>query len=314
MRHVIGYWLVKNISIASASCNQSAFTMGVPAMTAVGGLSHALERRIKQELNEPALRVSGFNIVYHAAEIHSGIKRSNFQMHSHNVKDNIMKKPRTANPEMSVRCSFIFELSIHHDDDELIEDLEFTMHQWAQTGAFNRLITGFKLAGGNIKPWVDNSGTKKRYASIWADTQLELAKQMLDLPQGSWVKDRTDLMQRYTQMEGCAMRALMKACYVRKETILDNDSGLSFPRYSRAQKEMIAPMQVGFSAIEQPRYRNGAISKDQLHVFAEPIITLIEFESIKRQLYKGIKDKKIKIPMWSHYNDLTKGMYLIRSL
>ncbi len=247
------YLLLRELRVQNANAIASPFSFGFPAVTALMGFAHALERAIEE------LQVHGVGIISHGFEM-----QDYSEGFSHTLK-------LTANPlnKDGERPSFVEEGRCHLTLSLLLEIEPLPNGELIRKSihaAIQRQIEGrMKLAGGDIL------GLK---AVI---PLLDEPRSLRRLMPGFVLMERRELMQEAMEQGQDALDALhgLMQIHHRSEVL---ESGEVVWQRSRQQAGWLVPIAVGFQAIS-PLAVEVAQSRDPLtpHRFAESLVTVGEF-------------------------------------
>lgn len=259
------YLLLSHVKVHNANALSSALTVGFPALTALLGFTHQLERLAQQ---------SGFGNRFPRV----GICTHDFRMQWHRHKDDeFYSLVGTANPlnKQGKRPSFIEEPRCDMDLSLLIESSEAITQEiidWV-----SRIVKTMKLAAGDIL----DVGSVTAYSSTGEELNNDdfrrLKKKVMP---GYWLLDRSDLVRDGMQKGLDALQSVLEhlkvSCTVTKQ-------GQDQERHwEKRTPGWLVPISVGFHGLTPCQFATNQRDKTKEHRFAEAIVTLGEFKMVHR--------------------------------
>jgi len=290
--------------VQNANCISSPLTWGFPAMSAILGFVHALERKIKPRCND--LSFGGVGVICHRFEA---------QIYSPERGDKVFRLTRNPLNKKGESPSFAEEGRAHITMSLLIQ---------VKSDAYNELnlsqreelaqdilktAQGLRLAGGSILPPL----TKKTIARLsdWDVTGDALKAELRRLLPGFLLTSREDLLNERTvelqtiNPEATSLDALLDLSSINHEPIINEADAEVVEWQVRKKPGWIVPIPVGYRSISEC-YEAGQVlnarDTETPFSFVECIYSLGQWISPHR-----LTDTK-KI-FWRHEADVAKGLY-----
>lgn len=279
--------VLPHICINNANGWSSPYTAGFPSMTAFGGATHALERRINETgLNN--LKITGFGVISHKFRP-STYQSGKFGDHcivsrAKPLDKNGMRPSFIPEIQCSMEISILCEINTSTDDNELI------------TSKVNKILReNFRIAAGDIvsfkKPYVVKIGND--------DLDKDFIRYIIrSLMPGYVLIERRDLMIK-TMLEGKdSLDALID--YLSVNAIPDPDTGEI--KRTRKVKGWMVPISTGYAALCDIGKAVNQRDEETPHRFAESIVTLGEFKMLHRT-------RNLRELLWYEAVDEGSGLY-----
>jgi CRISPR-associated protein Csy2 len=287
------YILISHLSIHNANALSSAFTIGVPAMTAWLGAVHAMQRTLHC-LNEFSdLTMDGVAVSFHDYRLQTYCEPHD-RIHSIIGTANPLRRKKGTNDVE--RPPFIEEGRIDLDVSLLIEvqGLNPTYDDLLKEKLYQQ-IQCMKFAGGDVI-----SSKTIEILSVLENDDTENRDIILRLMPGFVLTERRDLL--CLDEEGDSLQSLLSYLYLYAEPISDEKENISW-EYHRKCQGWIVPICVGFKGITPLGKVKGQRDGKVDHQFAEPLVTLGEFKMAYR--FNRIEDM-----MWRYQYDSSQSLYV----
>ena len=290
--------------VQNANCISSPLTWGFPAMSAILGFVHALERKIKPRYHD--LSFCGVGVICHRFEA---------QIYSPERGDKVFRLTRNPLNKKGESPSFAEEGRAHITMSLLIQ---------VKSDAYNELnlsqreelaqdilktAQGLRLAGGSILPLFTKKPTAR--LSDWDATGDALKAELRRLLPGFLLTSKEDLLNERTielqtiNPEATSFDALLDLSSINHEPIITEEDAEVVEWQVRKKPGWIVPIPVGYRSISEC-YEAGQVlnarDTETPFSFVECIYSLGQWISPHR-----LTDTK-KI-FWRHEADVAKGLY-----
>lgn len=280
--------IIPHLKIHNANALSSPYTIGFPAMTALLGGVHALQRQLNAgQFTE--LRLTRAAVACHKIDL---------QTHK-GQGDYVYSIVGTGNPldKTGSRPSFIEEARCHLDITLVVETEGVSKNDEDDVlAAVNQQLATMKLAGGDIL-----SFRKPQFLKI--DGDIELAKLTRKLMPGYVLQERRDLMIEAMQDGQDAIDAMLDFLAVHHRCRTDA-AGQAEWTASRKTSGWIVPIATGFHGVSELGHADNQRDPDTPHRFAESLVTLGEFVMPYRL-------KRLDDLLWQSRYDAENNLYLI---
>jgi CRISPR type I-F-associated protein Csy2 len=270
------YLLLEDIQVGDLNAEGNSLTAGASILpTGVCGFGHWLQRQCP-ELGE----VEAVAVAVHEFQMQPGMTRNPMALHGF-ARDKILNPPIVQELKADARLSLLLRHAVTAarlgEGPESVE------------AALRRRLPGASLCGGRchrigaIAAYEENadevflhSGAKRDLQALqrrlrgWRPRNLD----------GWFLKDRADLIRDYNQSraESGLPRDDLAAVLDALALYVGRDGEGKPLSYRRAQLGWIAPLAIGFQAIESPNHeRPGRRDPSFPHAYAEPMTGLGEF-------------------------------------
>lgn len=295
------YLLVSKMKIHNANAASSAYTIGVPAMTAWTGFMYALERYVRTKSKLEGVRFTGIAVSYHECELQT-YRLDAYRTHIVGYA----KPPKLDGNDGGIKsASFIEEARCHMCVSLLIEVEGVNgMNEKMLLRATKERIPRMKAAGGDIGTKFDEKNLTVHYVR----DEKSMYKVRARLMCGTILKERTDLIQ--TTEEHDALDCLMDIQrVVYKKFVEEQEDSKKKVRWESSKfidKGWLVPIAVGYCDLSGPTDKlEGQRDYDYEHHFVEPIVTVGEFRMPHR--FNTLDEM-----MWRYDYDEVNGLYLCK--
>jgi CRISPR-associated protein Csy2 len=297
--------VLDTIKVLGANAISSYATIGVPALTAIGGFLHALERKLKQQginikLNNFAMLYKEVDLQVHKQGYTNSIKTTANPSILKNTAGDIQRPP--FNPEAKCHLELSLVISIEHIEDEtnLCNNIK-------------QLLPTMKLASGDIL------NTENIYIThVDENDDLSFNMFISKLMPSFVLIERKDLMIEAMEQGKDAVDALLDnlavyhRCTKTPINIADDNTQVAIdkePKFkiewqkpSRNNSGWIVPIAVGYQGISSLGTAKNTRNSSTAHRFAESIITLGEFKMPYRF-------SSINAMLWQYNHDAEADLY-----
>ena len=288
--------VLDTIEVLAANAISSYATIGVPAVTAIGGFLHAIERKLKQQginikLNNFAMLYKHVSLQVHKQGYNTSIKATANPSILKNVTGAIQRPP--FNPE--AKCHLQLSLLVNIED-EIANSAQLC-------DAIQNILPIMKLAGGDIirfgKIYIDY---------VDEDDDKSLNNFIAKINPSFVLAERKDLMQQGNSTLDALLDNL--AVYHKCNKTANDDTTeqskskftIEWQQPERKNKGWIVPIAVGYQGISPLGAAKNTRDTTTPHRFAESIITLGEFKMPHRF-------EKINDMFWQYYHDAEANLY-----
>lgn len=295
------YLLVSKMKIHNANAASSAYTIGVPAMTAWTGFMYALERYVRTKSKLEGVRFTGIAVSYHECELQT-YRLDAYRTHIVGYA----KPPKLDGNDGGIKsASFIEEARCHMCVSLLIEVEGVNgMNEKMLLRATKERIPRMKAAGGDIGTKFDEKNLTVHYVR----DEKSMYKIRARLMCGTILKERTDLIQPTEEHDAldCLMD-IQRVVY--KKFVEEQEDSKKKVRWESSKfidKGWLVPIAVGYCDLSGPTDKlEGQRSYDYEHHFVEPIVTVGEFRMPHR--FNTLDEM-----MWRYDYDEVNGLYLCK--
>jgi CRISPR-associated protein Csy2 len=297
--------VLDTIKVLGANAISSYATIGVPAVTAIGGSLHALERKLKQQdikikLNNFAMLYKDVDLQVHKQGYTNSIKTTANPSILKNTAGDIQRPP--FNPEAKCHLELSLVISIEHIEDEV-----------KICNSIKQLLPTMKLASGDIL------NTENVYITHVDESDDQSFNMFISKLMPSFVLiERKDLMTEAMEQGKDAVDALLDnlavyhRCTKTPINIAENNTQVAIDKEqkfkiewqkpSRNNSGWIVPIAVGYQGISPLGKAKNTRDSSTPHRFAESIITLGEFKMPYR--FSSIDDM-----LWQYNHDAEADLY-----
>jgi CRISPR-associated protein Csy2 len=296
--------VLPRLRVQNANCISSPLTWGFPAMSAILGFVHALERKIKHSYND--LSFCGVGVICHRFEA---------QIYSPERGDKVFRLTRNPLNKKGESPSFAEEGRAHITMSLLIQVksdayYELNLSQREELAQdILKTAQGLRLAGGSILPLFTKKPTAR--LSDWEATGDALKAELRRLLPGFLLTSKEDLLNERTielqtiNPEATSFDALLDLSSINHEPIITEEDAEVVEWQVRKKPGWIVPIPVGYRSISEC-YEAGQVlnarDTETPFSFVECIYSLGQWISPHR-----LTDTK-KI-FWRHEADVAKGLY-----
>lgn len=276
------------MEIINANALSSPYTIGFPAMTALLGGVHALQRKLNTIEDYEGIKFKSVGVVSHEADLQTFKGKGDFDY-------SIIGTGNPLNKD-GERSSFIEEARIHLKVSLIIEFEDTAMTPFAEfTKKVKQiLIGGFRLAGGNII-------NLKEPQHIPVNEEFDFRSLTSKLMPGFCLIERRDLITNYEDNNKDVLDSILDYLKVNYKSELDDKRNVKWES-SKKEKGWIVPIATGFQAITDVCEVKNQRDYETPHRFAESIITLGEFIMPYRL-------KEVDEMLWK-YNVVNEDLYI----
>jgi CRISPR-associated protein Csy2 len=286
--------LLPHLKIQNANALSSPYTIGFPAMTALLGAIHALQRKLNAE---------GFSdLIFNKV----GVICHNFNLQTYKGKgDYVYSIVGTGNPldKEGNRPAFLEEARCHLEISLIIEtegldidDLEKILKSIEKL-----LHSQLKVAGGDIL-----SLSKPEFYKIDYYDQREIRKFISKLMPGFVLVERRDLLIEGMKAGQDALEALLDYLSVKNRSEIDEEGKVAWTS-KRKTAGWLIPVATGFQGISPVPLPGEEVLNQRdptvPHRFAEAVVTLGEFKMAYRI-------NSMEELLWYYYYDDVHNLYL----
>ncbi|SHK74582.1 CRISPR-associated protein Csy2 [Selenomonas ruminantium] len=297
------YLMIPHLQIQNANAASSPYTVGFPAMTAWLGMTHALQRRIRQrdELQEVGLpRVA---VICHAFDLQVFNEKGNFYGSLIGTANPLKKSRKTGEFE---RPSFVEEARCHLEISLLVElaGMKGSFKESFEE-TVRRELPRLKAAGGDI---VLRHGEQQDWqvVSVDDDDERDVRRVKARLMPGYAIIERQDLLQHESGKD--ALDSLLNAMQVQYTANRDAEGAfLGWQRSKVAADGWLVPIAVGFRDLSGNLQVKEQRSYEYEHHFVEPLVTVGEF-------VMPYRCEAIQEMMWEYEYNEAEGLYLCRNM
>jgi CRISPR-associated protein Csy2 len=297
--------VLDTIKVLGANAISSYATIGVPALTAIGGFLHALERKLKQQgisikLNNFAMLYKEVDLQVHKQGYTNSIKTTANPSILKNTTGDIQRPP--FNPEAKCHLELSLVISIEHIEDET-----------NLCNSIKQLLPTMKLASGDIL------NTENVYITHVDESDDQSFNMFISKLMPSFVLiERKDLMTEAMEQGKDAVDALLDnlavyhRCTKTPINIAENNTQVAIDKEqkfkiewqkpSRNNSGWIVPIAVGYQGISPLGKAKNTRDSSTAHRFAESIITLGEFKMPHRF-------SSIDTMLWQYNHDAEADLY-----
>jgi len=286
--------LLPHIRVHNANALSSPFTIGFPAMTALLGAIHALQRK----LNTYGLE----NVAFNSAAVVS------HEMDLQTYKgpgDYVSSIIGTGNPldKDGERPSFIEEARCHLDVSLLVEHIGLSKDDEEEfiKQITHHLNTSMKIAGGDIL-----SFQSPQLFRIEEGDDKELRRLTRRLMPGYAILERRELMVDAMEKGQDALDALLDYLAVHHICEQDKEGNVTWTS-KRKTAGWIVPIATGFHGISELGQAKNQRDPETPHRFAESVVTLGEFRMPHRI-------HSLDEILWTYHTDLKNNLYLCQQI
>ena len=299
--------VLPRLRVQNANCISSPLTWGFPAMTAILGFVHALERKIKPRHTD--LSFSGVAVISHRFEpqVSSTDRGDKVFRLTRNPLILVGKEAKTPSFAEEGRAHITMSLLIQVKSDAYYELNPSQREELAQD--ILKTAQGLRLAGGSILPLFTKKPTAR--LSDWDATGDALKAELRRLLPGFLLTSKEDLLNERTielqtiNPEATSLDALLDLSSINHEPIINEADAEVVEWQVRKKPGWIVPIPVGYRSISQC-YEAGQVlnarDTETPFSFVECIYSLGQWISPHRLT----NTKKI---FWRHEADVAKGLY-----
>lgn len=286
------YLIIKKMHVTEAGMDASPISVGFPAVSAVMGFVHALQRKLQNQY--PELQFNNAGIACHWFEPHilqtGNARRTSMTRNPPYVKKHIDKGVpfiEEGKADMSVSLIIAFSCSAFIADN--------------LTDSVKMFLPILRFSGGTIwgseqiviehVPFNDDAGQRKM---------------LRHLMPGFVVKERRDLIEKSMAEGADALDALLDHLEVRKFTVEeDGTAGDAETYWGRRSGETgwLVPISVGYRTLTPFGKVDNQRDPDCEHAFAENVLTLGEF-------VMPIRFDNVEDIMWRPSVDENQSLYV----
>ena len=284
-----GFILFNHVRVEGVNAEANQYVAGFPGVSAFTGYGHLLERKINEKFPENRVLVNGVSIISHEFQMDEGhpkISASTDGAKTHQI----VTPPILEEIKADMTISLVFSIMIKENPEEELPEIGDFAHVF---------LDSFPMCGGSC--W------NKNPVETFLD-KIELWERLEGFSDGHVLIERMDLLgatENNGQPVGCddhdSLSDLLNVLTVHKH---ESDGKIT---WRRNQPGWIVPIAVGYQAIETPQKRL-SVRDAQPHVYAEPLIGLGEFVSIKKITFGFLTGQEEKV-FWAHKNDKDRGLY-----
>lgn len=288
------YLLIRHMKVHNANAMSSTLTIGIPAMTAWMGFTHALERFIRQQDNWQDVRFNGVGISFHQCHLEvyrgPGDKWNSIIGTANPLRKKgagFERPPFIEEPRIQMNVSLLVEVSgLDGDsDNRLIDQVQ-------------QRLPAMKLAGGDI---MDVGLVKMVYMD--PDEPNSEMKILSALMPGYVIIERDDLVCQEMEEGKDSLDGLLEYLEIKKTAEKDEEGNITGWTYEKKGNGWLVPISVGFKGISKLGKVKNQRDSNVPHRFAENVVTLGEFRMPYR--FDHIDDI-----MWHYEFDENKALYL----
>lgn len=295
------YLLFSKMKVHNANAASSAYTIGVPAMTAWTGFMYALERYVRTQCKLEEVRFTGIAVSYHECELQT------YRLDEY--RTNIVgyaKPPKLDGNDGGIKAASFIEEARCHMCVSLLIELEGVngKNEKKLLHAVRERMPRMKAAGGDIWTIFDEKNLNVHYVR----DEKSMYKVRARLMVGAMLKERLDLIQPTEAHD--ALDCLMDIQRVMHKKIVegqeDSKKKVRWESSKFIDKGWLVPIAVGFCDLSGPTDKlEGQRDYGYEHHFVEPIVTVGEFMMPHR--FNTLDEM-----MWRYDYDEVNGLYLCR--
>jgi len=272
--------ILKHIRVSNAHALSSSFTIGFPAMTAFLGFSHALERKIRQNLDYYDTHITGLAVCNHHFHLRTyrgthPNARNTLIGQRLPLKPNGDAMPFNEIPYADMDISFVLEIS----SDDVISTPAFCEQ-------VRQHIMSMRVAGGDIHS----------LSAVFFEEDDRRALRAL-MPGYVLISRKQRLEDSFSED---AMGDLIHALACHHEYVKKGD-GTGFWKHSYSSDGWVIPIGVGFRDLSGPKQVKNQRNSSYEHHFVEPVVSLGEF-------VMPYRFQAVSQILWRY--DVTDNMYL----
>ncbi|MCK9174844.1 MAG: type I-F CRISPR-associated protein Csy2 [Desulforhopalus sp.] len=259
--------LINRLTVLNANALSSPYTIGVPAMTAVCGFMHALQRHLNARKVEG--RFCSVGIVYHECQLQTHKGAGDYNASIIGTGNPLVPKTKKGHSGNAERPSFIEEARCHLTLSLLMEYEGFDSQELADHVP-EIIASKMKFAGGDIiapLPVITCTSVEKE------DENIVLLRSMMP---GFCLVERRELMVEAMTNGMDGIDALLEFLKVTSQSEEDENGRIEWTR-TRREKGWLVPVAVGFQGLTPPGEAVNQRDPETPHRFAEAVVTLGEF-------------------------------------
>jgi CRISPR-associated protein Csy2 len=295
--------VLDSINVLGANAISSYTTIGVPAVTAIGGFLHALERKLKQQdidikLNNFAMLYKNVDLQVHKQGYNTSIKATANPSILTNTAGDIQRPPFNPEAKCHLELSLVVAIENIKDKNKLCDTIK-------------KLLPLMKLAGGDIL------NTEDVYITHVDGKDDQSLNRFISKLMPSFVLiERQDLMNNAMEQGQDAVDDLLDnlavyhTCTKTPINIEDDNTPATTDKEQKfkiewkrePKKGWIVPIAVGYQGISPLGTAKNTRDSSTPHRFAEAVVTLGEFKMPHRF-------NSIDAMLWQYNHDATTNLY-----
>ncbi|WP_029545534.1 type I-F CRISPR-associated protein Csy2 [Selenomonas sp. AB3002] len=296
------YLLFSKMRVHNANAASSAYTIGVPAMTAWTGFMYALERYVKKQRKLEKVEFTGIAVSYHECELQTyrlDVDRTHIIGYA--------KPPKLKGKKGEIQAASFIEEARCHMCVSLLIELEGVngMNEKMLLNAVRERMPRMKAAGGDIWTKFDEKNLTVHYVR----DEKSMYKVRARLMCGTILRERTDLIQPTEEHDALDCLMDIQRVVYKKFVEEQENSKKKVVRWESSKfidKGWLVPITVGFCDLSGPTDKlEGQRDYDYEHHFVEPIVTVGEFRMPHR--FNTLDEM-----MWRYDYDEVNGLYLCK--
>ena len=289
------YVRIPHIRACGVNATSCPYIAGFPSMTGWMGLTHSIERRLKDR--------------YDVTITEMGVCCHSFKLHAKREKGDILYSPVLSRNPLDVKPMGECTVAPFIEGMEAWLDVTLVMRiegldpddDRAVARALHEAVLSLRICGG-----IAESCEEPVFFYPDEDNEDDEAKFFHRLGAGSIIISRTDLLQELSAQEGTdALDGILKALAVHQITSENTETHeKKYQRYKQISSGWLVPMAVGYRAISPLATIPGQRDMSKPHRFVESVLTLAEFKAPWH--FKSLEEM-----MWHYEYNESQGTYLV---
>lgn len=281
------FLIINKQNVRHVSQLGTPFIIGGPSVTALGGLTDMVSRRIGVDIKR-------FGIVYHSYRpLKQGNSHISRELFCNMSRSKAKKTPYIVDKSKAdINASFVFEIdlskSIEKEDEDIIEMLYDS-------------LPCMRFASGNF---VQSNYNNIKMLTVDDQTECPVKKICSILKYGYFMRHRKDIMSsidKEKKLEDYIDLFTIYKTTTKKEKNQSEEEKETII-YSKKNSGWIVPMGIGYSTISNFSNTRGGRLNDFGHAFVENVYSVVEYCSLR-------KIQSIDDILWHRVIDNDNGMY-----